>query len=136
MVRTPESLARTSLLALVCYSSVLAQAPPVSTLVVDLDNVVEYQCDIIYDPSRFAKDPNIATGKGEGNFGVVTLIGDIVAVNGRPAKGLYVGRTRAVHTTTAPNPSQAIADLTRTAMREQIFEILQSDGTPIGTIMA
>jgi hypothetical protein len=63
-------------------------------------------------------------------------MGDIVAVNGQPAKGLYAGRTRVLNANASPVPGQAIADVTRTAMREHIFEILQADGTPVGTIMA
>jgi hypothetical protein len=59
-----------------------------------------------------------------------------VAVNGQPAKGLYAGRTRVLNANPTPVPGQAIADVTRTAMREHIFEILQPDGTPVGTIMA
>src|SRR5262249_54765790 len=34
-----------------------------------------------------------------------------------------------------PDSGSAIADVTRIAIREQVFEILQADGTPIGTIM-
>ena len=37
---------------------------------------------------------------------------------------------------TAPTPGQAIADTTRNAVGMTIFEILKSDGTPIGTLVA
>ena len=112
-----------------------AQQPPTTTLTIDLGNSVEYQGDF-YDPSKYAKNPSTTTSAGPGEFGVATLIGDIVAVNGQPAKGLYAGRSRVVSTSPTPTNGQAIADVARTAIREHILEILQPDGTPIGTIMA
>ena len=56
-----------------------------------------------------------------GVFFVVTLIGDIRAVNGHPAKGTYVGGTRVINTNPSPmaDSGVAIADVTRTAMRER-----------------
>jgi hypothetical protein len=50
-----------------------------------------------------------------------------VAVNGQPAKGLDAGRSRTISTRTSPTPGQAIADVTRAAIREHILEILQPD---------
>lgn len=128
-------------LAVVACHLASAQQPPSTTLTIDLGNTVEYQDDI-YDPVKFARSPNVTPSLGIGssgaiaNFVVVTLMGDIVAVNGQPAKGLYAGRTRVLNANPTPVPGQAIADVTRTAMREHIFEILQPDGTPVGTIMA
>jgi hypothetical protein len=57
-----------------------------------------------------------------------------VAVNGQPVKGNYVGRTGVVNL--SPTGNGAIADVTRTALREHLFEILQPDGTTIGTIIS
>jgi hypothetical protein len=119
----------------------LAQLPPITTLTVDLGDTLQYQEDI-YDPVKFARSPNVTPSLGIGvngaiaNFAVATLLADIVAVNGQPAKGLYAGRTRVIMASATPAPGQAIADITREAIREHIFEILQPDGTPIGTIMA
>ena len=117
-----------------------AQQPPATSLTIDLGNMVEYQGDI-YDPVQFARNPNTTPSAGLGaggavaNFAVATLIGDIVAVNGQPAKGLYAGRSRQIGATTTPGPGRAIADVTRAAIREHIFEILQLDGAPVGSIM-
>ena len=115
--------------------SIAGQTPPTTTLVIDLQNVVEYQADIS-DPSKFATNPNVTPSVQPRNFFVVTILGDIVAVNGQPAKGTYVGRTRPIIASPAPNAGGAIADVTRTAIREHIFEILKSDGTPVGTIVS
>jgi hypothetical protein len=61
-----------------------------TTLTIDLANGVEYQGDIA-DPSKFAKNPAITLSAEAPDFLVATLLADIVAVNGQPAKGLYVG---------------------------------------------
>jgi hypothetical protein len=101
-----------------------------STLTVELKNAVEY-FDDIGDPSQFATQPGSTPPNTPKNFFVVTLIADIVSVNGDPAKGAYVGRTRVVSLN-----AEAVADVTRTALREHVFEILQPNGTAIGTIMS
>jgi hypothetical protein len=139
MIRTANVIMTVVPLAVAACNLASAQQPPTTTLTIDLGNAVEYQGDI-YDPLKFAKNPNITpsavSGGAIANFIVATLIGDIVAVNGQPAKGLYAGRSRSVGASPTPSPGQAIADVTRVAIREHIFEILQPDGTPIGTIMA
>jgi hypothetical protein len=122
------------LFAAICTSA-HGQSPLQTTLVIGLQNVVEYQDDNA-DPSKFATNPNVTPSVTFKNFGVVTLIGDIVTVNGQPAKGTYVGRSRGLVMSPAPSPGGAIADVTRTALREHIFEILTSDGTAVGTIMS
>ena len=141
MIRTPGSFSTLIALAITACRLVSAQQPPSITLTIDLGDVVEYQQDM-YDPAKFARNAAITPSLGIGssgaiaNFTVVTLIGDVMAVNGQPAKGLYAGRTRVLNTNRSAAPGQAIADVTRTALREHIFEILQADGTPVGTIMA
>ena len=126
---------RVILLALTAFHVASAQLPPTPTLTIDLANGVEYQEDI-YDPSQFAKNPNVMSSLGITNFGTSTVFADIVAVNGQPAKGLYAGKTRQIQASPTPSPGQAIADVTRVSIREHIFEILHPDGTPIGTIMS
>jgi hypothetical protein len=117
------------------------QVPAVTDLTIDLANVVEYRTDVS-DVTKFARNPNVVPGIAVGtgpteapNFALSTGIGDIVAVNGLPAKGLFASRSRPIGTDTNANPGRAIADVTRTSIREDVFEILQPDGTPIGSIM-
>jgi hypothetical protein len=126
---------RPLLCAAFCCTLARAQAPAPTVLTIDLQNVVEYQADIS-DTSKFATSPGITPSATFKNFGAVTLIGDIVAVNGQPAKGTYIGRSRGLVASPTPAPGGAIADVTRTALREHVFEILKSDGTPVGTIMS
>lgn len=134
MIRRKEILAMTVLLATHCGVA-LGQSPPATILTIDLVNFVEYRQDVS-DPAKFATDPNLTTATTPRNFFVATMFADIVAVNGQPAKGLYVGRPRAILATPTPGPGQAIADTTHNSLRDLFFEIQKSDGTPIGSIAA
>jgi hypothetical protein len=131
-----------AILMAVCHiNPARGQATP-TTLVVELENVVEYQMDVS-DLSKWGTNPNvtqglIAMGMGVGCVGVpVVAYGDIVSVNGAPARGAYVGR--AVSVCLSPNPSPgafAISDISGNSLRDETYYILESDGvTPIGTIM-
>src|ERR1700675_814051 len=112
----------------------LAQVPPPTILEIDIENFVAYYDDIP-DVSKRATDPNATTPVLGRNFAPSVLIGDIVAVNGQPAKGTFVYRTLTLNLRAAPTAGQAIADIVRSNVNNQAFEILKSDGTPIGTIM-
>ena len=115
---------------------------PAATLVIELQNVVQYQVDTS-DLSKWGTNPGITPGKiakgmGVGCVGVpVVAYGDIVSVNGQPARGTYVSRAVSVCMRTTPVPGvNAIADTTWASVRDETYQILQSDGvTPIGTIM-
>ena len=108
-----------------------------SVLDIEIRQQVDYFADIA-DPSLFATDPGVTTAAPPKNFFVVTLIGDIRSVNGQPTRGTYVGRTRVIKASPAPMSGSggAIADVTRTAMREHIFEIRNAAERQIGTIMS
>jgi hypothetical protein len=64
----------------------LAQAPVV--LQIDIENLVEYQTDTM-DTSRYGTNPDITPSAGILRFAPAIAIGDIVAVNGEPAKGTF-----------------------------------------------
>ena len=74
-----------------------ARGQPAATLYIELQNVVEYQVDTS-DFSKFGTDPNVTPGKldkGLGCYGVgipIIGFGDIVSVNGQPARGTYAVR--------------------------------------------
>jgi len=134
MIRKANAIG-TLVLSLTAWSNLApCQAPAAATITIDLENVVVYQVDF-YDPSKYGKTPAVTPSAGAGSLGVTTEIGDIVAVNGQPAKGTYVARNRVLSASPTPAAGQAIADVTRTGFREQIFEILKSDGTAVGTIV-
>ena len=112
-----------------------AQAPP-TILTLDLANHVEYYNHTAV--SSYATNPNLTTqtiGGGK-NFFDIIILADIVAINGQTAKGLYVSRNRVIQGGPTVTPGQAISDVTVTAYREDIFKILQPDGTPVGSITA
>jgi hypothetical protein len=103
---------------------------------VDLAGYTEYREDVS-DPPKFGLNPDkTPSAVVTQNFIVATILGDIVAVNGQPAKGLYVGRSRVAGVSPAPTPGTGIADTTVTALREHVFKIMQPDGTQIGTIVS
>src|SRR5437867_2712578 len=104
----------------------LAQVAPPTILEIDIENLVQYYVDTS-DLARFATEPNATPAAPARNFREALWIGDIVAVNGQPAKGTTVVHARGVGLSAAPNAGQAIADTVRSSIREQIFEILRTD---------
>jgi uncharacterized protein (TIGR03437 family) len=112
----------------------LGQGVPSSTLFIEFENNVQYNQDTS-DYSKFATDPNVTTTLASRNFQSNVVIADIVAVNGQPTKGLFFRERRTINLTPNPASGQGIADVTRTYSGfETAFEILQQDGTPIGSI--
>ena len=136
MIRRVETFTMTVLSAAIYCGAARGQAPAAS-LKVELQNVVYYLVDTP-DISKFGTNPNITPNMRVGCFllGITDVaLGDIVAVNGHPAKGTWVDRGMGLCLTPTPGPSQSIADTTQDSIRYQTYEILQSDGTPVGTIM-
>ena len=128
-------IAMTVLLAGLYCIRVLGQATTPTILEVDIENLVEYQPDIS-DPSKFATNPNITPSAGVKIFSPgAVAIGDIVAVNGQPAKGHSPEHRRCSLRPRIRILEDAIADTTRASIGYRTFEILKSDGTPVGTIM-
>jgi hypothetical protein len=82
-------------------TTVTGQAPQPTILLLDIENWVQYEDDIS-DVSKFATNPNVTPSVNFRDFSVATVLGDIVAVNGQPAKGLYAARVRAIRATRAP----------------------------------
>lgn len=112
-----------------------AQAPQVATLDIAWENGVTYGDDV-GDPSRFATSPNPPVLGNPKNFVSFVVIGDIVSINGKPAKGSFVDGGRGIFLLRNPMPGQSISDLAvRGGMVDIYLEILQNDGTPVGSIM-
>jgi len=132
-MRTVDAVAAATLLAAVYCTRGLAQVAPATILEIDVENIVQYHEDIS-DVSKFGTNPNVTTPVTARNFDYFLIIGDIVAVNGRPAKGTFANTTRSIKLSPTPTAGQAIGDVVRATVNNQIFEILKSDGTPLGTI--
>ena len=128
---------RTLTAALCAVACGQAWAHPSRVAVLDIawENGVTYGDDV-GDPSRFATSPNPPVLGNPKNFVSFVVIGDIVSVNGKPAKGSFVDGGRGIFLLRNPMPGQSISDLAvRGGMVDIYLEILQSDGTPVGSIM-
>src|SRR5262245_38384035 len=111
-----------------------AQGVTPTALQLDVENMVRYVADTA-DPSRFATNPGITPAAVPKNFGAYIGLADIVAVNGLPAKGTYASRGLSMTMSPALTGGMAIADVTRNSAVDVRFEILNVDGTPLGTIL-
>jgi uncharacterized protein (TIGR03437 family) len=121
--------------ALTSWNAVSAQVAQPTILQVDVENQVSYVEDTT-DVTKFATLPNITPAALLKNFFTSVLIGDIVAVNGQPAKGTIVFHLRKLSLTATPNAGDSIADIGRGTIEVAVIEIQTSDGTPIGSLMS
>jgi len=124
---------RLVLLAMVAGRAVLAQAPedPI-VLTLDVENSVLYRGNV-FDASKLAKDPGLTTSVNQA-FTYNIAIGDIVAVNGKPAKGLWTTTNYAMPYRQAPQPGQPIADFDLGGTTYCTWTIFTPDGTLVGVI--
>lgn len=116
-------------------NGIQAQVAPPTILTIDVQNRVQYFEDIS-DHSRFAIDPNVTTANLSKNFTQSVIISDIVAINGERVTGTVVEHIRMLNLSKAPSAGQAIADIARNNIQLFSFEILGTDGSQIGTIVA
>src|SRR5215467_847804 len=112
-----------------------AQTPGAAILKIDIANYVPYSYDV-FDSGKLATVPAITPPPPGKAFGFFVFIGDIVAVNGKPAKGLWTARATTIFFEPNAVPGHSTADVTRGNIIDMYWEILQSDGTPIGTMAA
>jgi hypothetical protein len=133
--RTKKTVLAAALSAAACCQLGLAQGTSHSILQIDLANYVLYVGDTS-DPSKFATDPNVTTPSPVRNFSQNIHLADVVAVNGQQVKGNFASAVVLVALRPAPIPGQTIADSYRNNIAAVTLEILKSDGTPIGTIIA
>src|SRR5690349_1285217 len=85
MTRKAARLAMTALLLVVHCTRGYGQTAPPVILAVDLENIVNYEGDVS-DASKLATVPTTTVGTAVNNFAPVIWLGDVVAVNGNPAK--------------------------------------------------
>lgn len=119
------------LFVLGCFAAA-GQQPVV--LVVDLDNTVNYRSDIA-DPARRGNDTGVTTAAAARAFTDVLSVGDIVAVNGVPARGLWTSRLFMMNFSPNPQPGFGVADVTRGSLADCKWEFLDADGQFVGAIM-
>jgi uncharacterized protein (TIGR03437 family) len=120
--------------AIVCATASRSlHAQQFTTLEIEWENGVNYFADTA-DPTRLATSA-ATVNPSVRNFMYGTAIADIVSVNGKPAKGSWVGRSQLVMLVPNPAPGQAIGDIGRPVIGDIYIEILQNDGTRVGTII-
>jgi hypothetical protein len=123
-----------ALCAASCCELVSAQVAPQVILRVEVVNAVRYLDDTA-DVTKLATNAGVTAAVPIRNFQEAVYIGDIVAINGQPAKGTVMQHNRYVTLRPTPTPGQAIADVTRDAIVEWIFDILDGGGDSVGSIM-
>ena len=138
MIRKPETIAASVLLAAVYCNLALGQPTQTTLLRIDIANYVPYGYDV-FDIQKFATAPVLTPASGPGGgraFQFFVFIGDIVAVNGKPVKGLWTARGTTFSFEPNAVPGHSTADFTRANVIDMYWEITQLDGTPIGTLAA
>src|SRR5205085_12633783 len=115
--------------------TLIAQAPPPAVLTIDLENIVLYAGDTP-DVSKLAATASKTTQAPSNNFYPVLWLGDVVAVNGKPAKGTWTVRGNVLSRGPSATPGTAIADSSGALFFDWILDLMQPDGTPIGSLMA
>ncbi|MDQ1472612.1 MAG: hypothetical protein QOJ99_4092 [Bryobacterales bacterium] len=115
-------------------TAAISRADDPVLLQLDATNLVSY----VVDTPEVSKYGTLAgpvipvvTGRP---FQTAMIVGDIVAVNGKPAKGFWLARSFQFSNSPTPVAGQNIADISRSGFYEQIFEVLQPDGSSVGTL--
>ena len=130
-----ETIALTALFAVAYCNPAWGQASPPEILV-DVENIVLYNNNLIDQP-KLVPNPFITPAAPPGVsaiFGFAIIIGDVVAVNGKPAKGTLALRSQDLQLTPLNN-GRPIADTMRAALQSGTLEILKSDGAAVGIFM-
>jgi len=107
-----------------------AEQPQISTLVIETDNVVTYVGDVT-DPSKLALNAAATPPASTRAFTESIIVGDVVKVNGKPAKGLWTSRGYAMGFSPTAATGFAIAD-TQNGLGECRWEIQTADGNLVG----
>jgi hypothetical protein len=112
-----------------------AQSMPPVVLKIDFENLVRYDNDTA-DWTKLGTNPNKSTSLPVPGptFGSGTGVADIVAVNGKPVKGVFVIREFISRLTVNATPGQAIADINADTYADTTVVILKADGTPVGSL--
>ncbi|HZO57632.1 MAG TPA: hypothetical protein VFB63_33280 [Bryobacteraceae bacterium] len=111
----------------------LAFGQPGTLLIVEVTDSTAYVRDTAENP-LFATKTAPTPAVGAPNFRQVVAVGDIVSVNGRPAKGTYVNLNTQVMLQPDAVAGSGIADIRRANWSDGYFEFQAEDGRMIGSI--
>jgi len=121
-----------SLVIAVC--PLLAQQVRIDVLNIEVENVVRYFADVT-DPSKLAVNVSPTPPNPTKAFTDTIFVGDIVAINGKPVKGLWTSRQYVMGFSPTAAPGSAIADVSQGTIAECKYEILNAEGAFIGRLM-
>lgn len=133
-----KTLTSTLFLAASIYSALAQQLPPV-TVDIGVANGALYTADTA-DSAKFGSlpgpvpSPPAANGLAYPNFIGYVEISDVVSVNGQPMKGTFLNQGRVIQLSPTPRPGQAISDSSWFAIGTQGLDLLNPDGSRVGTI--
>ena len=97
---------------------------------------ITFYAEDTFDYARLATEASPVSPTAARNFDRFLGVGDITAINGEPAKGVWVGRVQTFNISPTPQPGQAIGDIAMGQLLEWHFQILTPDGTQVGGIYA
>jgi hypothetical protein len=122
--------------ALLASPAILAQvtqSPRVAVLDVLVENLVSYRLDVA-DPATLATALGPVSPAPSRTFQEFVGIGDIVSVNGKPAKGVWTNRGHTLSFTPTPAPGQPIANVETASHIECTWELYTADGVFVGRL--
>ena len=128
------TIRRTFLCLVLTACPLLPQQLRFAVLDIEVENVVRYFADVT-DPARLAVNLSPTAPNPTRAFTDTIFVGDIVAINGKPAKGLWTSRQYVMGFNPNPAPGSAIADVTQGTIAECKYEILNAEGAFIGRLM-
>ncbi len=124
----------TRILAILLAAGALsvASAQRVATLEIEVENSVVYRYDQ-GDPSLWAKTSTPVPAAFDKAFVDFCQLGDIVSVNGSPAKGLHMTCGTRMGFSATPQPGFAIADVSMGSGRQECnWELYTAEGRFVG----
>jgi hypothetical protein len=115
-------------------SGLFAQTDNRVTLVVDVDNVVNYRSDVA-DPALRGTNASLTATPAMRPFTDALNVGDVIAVNGKPARGLWTSRIFVMAFSPTPTPGTGIADRASGSPADCKWEFADENGRFIGAIL-
>ncbi|MCC6389392.1 MAG: hypothetical protein IT167_02220 [Bryobacterales bacterium] len=110
------------------------QPPRVVMLDVLVENLVSYRLDVA-DPLTFAAARGPVASPVVRTFQEVIGVGDIISVNGKPAKGVWTNYGHTLNLSPAPAPGEPIADVaSSTGHIECSWVFYTTDGVFVGSL--
>lgn len=101
----------------------VASAAAPLTHVIDIQDLVIYRYDT-FDVTQYGSQPGLTMPLPLRPFMSVVWLGDVLAVNGVPARGSLTVRGTAVGTAL------------NTVVADWVFDVQRTDGSPVGTLVA